>query len=281
MGEAAVACAKAIGYVGAGTVEFIAADSFARDGAFYFMEMNTRLQVEHPVTEMITGRGPRRMAAARRGGRAAAEAAGRARASRPRDRGAHLRRGSGPRLPAVDRHARRTCARRRPAPAVRVDTGVRAGDEISPYYDPMIAKLIVHGEDRPAALRRLAEALAEYEIVGVATNVAFLRARRRARGVRVRQRRHRAHRAPPGGAVSRRRRPSPTTRCSPRRSPRRGRSSRERAAAARASGDPHSPWHAVDPWWANSARHAIVVHVRRRRGAARRRACAATATAGA
>ena len=60
-------------------------------------------------------------------------------------------------------------------PAVRVDTGVRAGDEISPYYDPMIAKLIVHGEDRPAALRRLAEALADFEIVGVATNVAFLR----------------------------------------------------------------------------------------------------------
>ena len=136
--------------------------------------MNTRLQVEHPVTEMITGvdlvEWQLRVAA----GEPLPQAAGRARASRSRDRGAHLRRGPG-RAASCRRSGRScTCARRRRGRSVRVDTGVRAGDEISPYYDPMIAKLVVHGEDRPAALRRLAEALAEYEIVGVATNVAFL-----------------------------------------------------------------------------------------------------------
>ena len=115
---------------------------------------------------------------------------------------------------------------------VRVDTGVRAGDEITPYYDPMIAKLIVHGEDRAAALRRLAEALAAYEIVGVATNVAFLAARRRARGVRDRPGRHRPHRPPPRGAVPAATAACPTTRLPPPRSPR-SRPSSSRAARRR------------------------------------------------
>ena len=173
MGEAAVACAKAIGYVGAGTVEFIAADSFARDGAFYFMEMNTRLQVEHPVTEMVTGEDlvewQLRVAAGEPLPKRQDELALHGHAIEARIYAEDPDRGF---LPSIG-----TLAHLRApvdGPAVRVDTGVRAGDEITPYYDPMIAKLIVHGEDRPAALRRLAEALAEYEIVGVATNVAFL-----------------------------------------------------------------------------------------------------------
>ena len=198
MGEAAVAAAKAIGYVGAGTVEFIA--ETRRDGTFYFMEMNTRLQVEHPVTEMITGldlvEWQLRVAAGEplplRAGRARASAATRS------------RRASTPRIPSAAscrRSARsRTCVRRRRA-RVRVDTGVRAGDEISPYYDPMIAKLIVYGEDRrggAAPARGGARRLRDRRR-GDQRRVP--RARRRARGVRVRRRRHRADRAPPRRAV--------------------------------------------------------------------------------
>jgi 3-methylcrotonyl-CoA carboxylase alpha subunit len=141
---------------------------------------------------------------------------------------------------------------------VRVDTGVRAGDEISPHYDPMIAKLIVHGEDRPAALRRLADALAGYEIVGVATNVAFLQ-------------RVVAHQAFASGNVDTGliARHQAALFAAP------AAASAEallaaalaevrvlvahRAAIACGSGDPHSPWHAVDPWWVNSGRHAIGV----------------------
>ncbi|NDP43365.1 MAG: acetyl-CoA carboxylase biotin carboxylase subunit, partial [Aromatoleum sp.] len=173
MGEAAVAAAKAIGYVGAGTVEFIAADTFASDGAFYFMEMNTRLQVEHPVTEMITGldlvEWQLRVAAGEPLPLRQQDLAIRGHAIEARIYAEDPDRGF---LPSIGRlaHLRAPATTR----SLRVDTGVRAGDEITPYYDPMIAKLIAHGEDRAAALRRLAEALAEYEIVGVATNVAFL-----------------------------------------------------------------------------------------------------------
>ena len=170
MGAAAVAAAQATDYVGAGTVEFIAAGD-----RFYFMEMNTRLQVEHPVTEMITGQDlvawqirvavgePLPLAQddlaidghaieariyAENPARDFLPAAGRL---------VHLR------LPAESAHA-------------RVDSGVREGDEVSVHYDPMIAKVIVWDRDRPAALRRLRAALAETEVVGPATNVAFLAA---------------------------------------------------------------------------------------------------------
>jgi 3-methylcrotonyl-CoA carboxylase alpha subunit len=182
MGEAAVAAARAVGYVGAGTVEFIA----NQDGSFYFMEMNTRLQVEHPVTEMITGTDLVEWQLRVAAGQPLPKAAARTGDPRPRDRSAHLCRESGEGLPAVDRHAAPHGYAGRSAfelggvagvaPAgVRIDSGVREGDAISPFYDPMIAKLIVWGADRTQALARMAQALSEFQIVGLATNIAFLK----------------------------------------------------------------------------------------------------------
>ncbi|MGH7066172.1 MAG: acetyl/propionyl/methylcrotonyl-CoA carboxylase subunit alpha [Acetobacteraceae bacterium] len=170
MGEAAIAAARAVGYVGAGTVEFI-----AEGEAFYFMEMNTRLQVEHPVTEMITGQD-------------LVEWQLRVAAGEPlplgQDRLAIQGHAIEARIYAEDpqhdflpstgtlTHLRQPHENAE----VRVDTGVGQGDAITPWYDPMIAKLIVWGEDRNAAVRRLAGALVEYEVVGVATNLDLLRA---------------------------------------------------------------------------------------------------------
>jgi 3-methylcrotonyl-CoA carboxylase alpha subunit len=176
MGAAAVAAAQAVGYVGAGTVEFIA----EQDGRFYFMEMNTRLQVEHPVTEAISGQDLVEW---------------------------QLRVAAGQPLPlgqtqlAMRGHAieARICAENPDAnflPATgtlqvarwpahvafqaddvqpRVDTGFVEGDAISPWYDSMIAKLIVWGEDRAQALARLDAALRDTHLVGLHTNVGFLR----------------------------------------------------------------------------------------------------------
>ncbi len=178
MGAAAVAAAKAVGYVGAGTVEFIAEPTADGDLRFFFMEMNTRLQVEHPVTEAITGLDLVEW---------------------------QLRVASGEPLPLKQDQLRihghaieaRICAENPDAnflPAtgtldvyrtppctnfergeVRVDAGVREGDAISPHYDSMVAKLIVWGADRAQALARLDVALAQTHIVGLHTNVAFLR----------------------------------------------------------------------------------------------------------
>ena len=178
MGEAAVAAARAVNYVGAGTVEFIVEQR--ADGAmnFFFMEMNTRLQVEHPVTEAITGLDLVEW---------------------------QLRVASGETLPLMQSELRinghaieaRICAEspdnnflpatgtlhvyEKPAcssferSTVRIDDGVRQGDTISPFYDSMVAKLIVHGQTREEALARLDEALAHTRIVGLNTNVQFLR----------------------------------------------------------------------------------------------------------
>ena len=169
MGEAAVAAAKAIDYEGAGTVEFL----YDEDGSFYFMEMNTRLQVEHPVTEMITGQ----------------------------DLVAwQLKVANGEVLPltqeqvTVNGHSLevRIYAEdpdneflpatgqldylRQPQPSrhVRVDTGVRQDDEVSSFYDPMIAKLIVWDETRELAIARMLRALDDYRISGLKTNLGFL-----------------------------------------------------------------------------------------------------------
>ncbi|KAJ2158934.1 hypothetical protein GGF46_003406 [Coemansia sp. RSA 552] len=171
LGEKAVAAARAVDYVGAGTVEFIMDDETQQ---FYFMEMNTRLQVEHPVTEMVThtdlvqwqlevaagNRLPLLQDDIRCTGHAF-EA--RIYAENP-DNGF---------LPDTGRlvHLRTP----QPSADVRVETGVEAGDSISVYYDPMIAKLVVRGEDRNAALRVLRKALGEYEVAGLHTNIGFLR----------------------------------------------------------------------------------------------------------
>jgi 3-methylcrotonyl-CoA carboxylase alpha subunit len=168
MGEAACAAARAVGYVGAGTVEFI-----AQDGAFHFMEMNTRLQVEHPVTEMITGLDlvelQIRVAAGEPLPKIPPAPSGHAIEMR-----VYAEDPDRDFLPSTGRilHVRQPLQ----DAGVRVDTGVRAGDSITPYYDPMIAKLIVHGADRAEAVRRLRGALDAYEIVGVQSNLGLLRA---------------------------------------------------------------------------------------------------------
>ena len=169
MGDAAVAVARAVNYAGAGTVEFIA----DQDGRFYFMEMNTRLQVEHPVTEMITGQDlvewQLRVAAGEPLPLTQEQLAIRGHALEARIYAEDPEKGF---LPSTGRLLHLAT----PAESlhVRVDTGVEQGDEITPYYDPMIAKLIVWDETRELALQRMLQALAQYRIVGVANNVEFL-----------------------------------------------------------------------------------------------------------
>ncbi len=167
MGEAAVAAARAVGYVGAGTVEFIVeGDSFA------FMEMNTRLQVEHPVTEMITGQDLvawQLLVAA--GGAlplSQAQLTMTGHSFEARLYAEDPQRGF---LPSVGLLSHL----RLPADGVRIDAGVREGDRIGVDYDPMIAKLITRGPDRTTALRRMSQALAACEVVGVQTNLGLLR----------------------------------------------------------------------------------------------------------
>ena len=169
MGKAAVDAAKAVGYVGAGTVEFIV----NQDGTFYFMEMNTRLQVEHPVTEMITGldlvEWQLKVGAGETLPLRQEQLAIRGHALEARIYAEDPDKGFLPSIgklihlapPAETLH-------------VRVDTGVEQDDEISPHYDPMIAKLIVWDETRERALSRMLQALADYRVVGVANNIGFL-----------------------------------------------------------------------------------------------------------
>jgi 3-methylcrotonyl-CoA carboxylase alpha subunit len=168
MGEAAVAAARAVNYRGAGTVEFIAAGD-----AFYFMEMNTRLQVEHPVTEMITGldlvEWQLRVASGEPLPRKQAELSIAGHAIEAR---VYAEDPSREFLPSIGRLDHLVAPQE--SATVRVDTGVREGDEITPFYDPMIAKLIVHGDTRAEAIAHMRAALSQYQVVGVRTNVEFL-----------------------------------------------------------------------------------------------------------
>src|SRR3954469_10756341 len=175
MGQAAVAAARAIGYRGAGTIEFIV----GADRRFYFMEMNTRLQVEHPVTEMITGEDlvewqfrrasgeelPLRQNEILTGGHSIEV---RLCAENP----------ANDFLPETGRIAVMASPQNPHIPEgeedIRLETGVRAGDEVSVFYDPMIAKLVVWGDDRMEAARRMQDALQRPAILGVKTNLAFL-----------------------------------------------------------------------------------------------------------
>uniref|UniRef100_A0A669F0W9 Methylcrotonyl-CoA carboxylase subunit n=1 Tax=Oreochromis niloticus TaxID=8128 RepID=A0A669F0W9_ORENI len=169
LGEAAVRAAKAVNYVGAGTVEFI----MDAQHNFYFMEMNTRLQVEHPVSEMITGTDlvewQLRVAAGERLPLLQEDIMLRGHSFEARiyaeDPNNDFLPGAGPLLhlstPSPDQHT-------------RIETGVREGDEVSAHYDPMIAKLVVWGEDRSAALKKLRYCLRQYNIVGLNTNIDFL-----------------------------------------------------------------------------------------------------------
>ncbi|RJG03986.1 acetyl/propionyl/methylcrotonyl-CoA carboxylase subunit alpha [Noviherbaspirillum sedimenti] len=169
MGKAAVDAAKAVGYVGAGTVEFIA----NQDGSFYFMEMNTRLQVEHPVTEMITGldlvEWQLRVASGEPLPLAQNQLAIHGHAIEARIYAEEPEKGF---LPSTGRLLH--LAPPAESDHVRIDTGVEQGDEITPYYDPMIAKLIVWDHDRDQALARMRKALTQYRVVGVANNIEFL-----------------------------------------------------------------------------------------------------------
>ncbi len=172
MGEVAVKAAKAIGYTGAGTVEFIAEVSDGlRPDAFYFMEMNTRLQVEHPVTEAITGQDlvewQLRVAAGEPLPLRQDDLKIDGWAFEARIYSEDAAKGF---LPATGTLEHLYL----PTDEARIESGVREGDTITPYYDPMIAKLIVHGPTRKAALNKFAKALERCQIVGTVTNVPFL-----------------------------------------------------------------------------------------------------------
>ncbi|MBM3505146.1 MAG: acetyl/propionyl/methylcrotonyl-CoA carboxylase subunit alpha [Alphaproteobacteria bacterium] len=171
MGEQAVALARAVGYRSAGTVEFIVDPK----RNFYFLEMNTRLQVEHPVTEMVTGfdlvEQMIRVAAGERLGLAQADVRLLGWAIETRLYAEDPLRGF---LPSIGRLVKF----RPPAESgsVRIDTGVTEGSEISRFYDPMIAKLVTYGPDRRQAVRRMADALDRFYVRGINHNIAFLRA---------------------------------------------------------------------------------------------------------
>jgi 3-methylcrotonyl-CoA carboxylase alpha subunit len=251
MGAAAVAAARAIGYVSAGTVEFIA----EQDGRFYFMEMNTRLQVEHPVTEMITGldlvEWQLRVAAGERLPKLQGELSISGHAIEARIYAEDPQRDF---LPQTGTIAHLSFA------DARIDSGVEAGATITPWYDPMIAKLIVHGPDRASALQRLRQALARTEIAGVQSNVRFLQrvaASSAFSGADLDTgliERNAGELLRADGAPSARMLAAAAF-------AQLADEEREALEHAAASRDPHSPWHRVDGWRLNQGSHHEVVFV--------------------
>jgi acetyl/propionyl-CoA carboxylase alpha subunit len=169
MGQAAVAAGQAVNYVNAGTLEFLVDTNHN----FYFLEMNTRLQVEHPVTELVTGldlvKWQLRIAAGEALPFSQADLSQRGHAIECRiyaeDPANHF-------LPVTGKVLRLV---EPTGPGVRVDGGLASGDEVTPYYDPLLAKLIVLAENRPEASRKMAVALSQYVILGLTTNLPFLR----------------------------------------------------------------------------------------------------------
>lgn len=173
MGQAAIAAARAVGYIGAGTVEFITEP----DGTFYFMEMNTRIQVEHPVTEMITGldlvEWQLRIAAGQPLPKNQDDLSISGHAFEARIYAENPNSGFLPSVGVLEYLSLPEHAAFHNAP-IRIDSGVAQGDAITAYYDPMIAKLIVHGKDRDHARAEMIEALSKTHVVGLHTNIHFL-----------------------------------------------------------------------------------------------------------
>ena len=171
MGQAAVAAAKAVGYYNAGTVEFIFNPT---DSTFFFLEMNTRLQVEHPVTELTTGldlvHWQIRVAAGGQFSYAQEQLAQHGHAIQCR---IYAEDPANDFLPSTGKLLQFIEPR---GPGIRVDSGFRPGDEVTHFYDPLLAKLIVHAEDRVTAIQRMQAALREFVVHGVITNIDFLQA---------------------------------------------------------------------------------------------------------
>jgi 3-methylcrotonyl-CoA carboxylase alpha subunit len=270
MAKAALAAARAVGYVGAGTVEFV-----AEEGRFHFIEMNTRLQVEHPVTEAVTGldlvEWQLRVAAGEPLPLAQEDIARQGHAIEARLYAEAPERNF---LPQTGR----LLGLRLPPPEVAlIDSGVRAGDTVTPFYDPMIAKFVVHGDDRAHAIARLRRALAGSAVLGLSTNLAFLA-------------RLAAHPAFAAGAIDtgfieRHRadllpapRPAPAAALCAAALVRLAARADEARARAQRSGDPFSPWAGNAGWRLGGARGAQDIVLRD--GAAERRITAAAEAGG-
>ena len=249
MGEAAVTAAKAINYVGAGTVEFL----LDRDGSFYFMEMNTRLQVEHPVTELISGQDLVEWQLQVAAGQPLPlqqdelELQGHALEARiyAEDPDNDFLPATGKltylRTPLENRH-------------VRIDSGVREGDEVSVYYDPMIAKLIVWDVSRERALARMSQALLEFRVAGMKTNTAFLKRlvdhpafQQAELDTGFIEKHHAELFAAQGGSAGEHRNIAIAALYVLLLQ------EQSRAAEARASSDPHSPWFSLSGWRMNES----------------------------